>query len=241
MDKIQEVIDAIKGLKRSTQITLKRIYGWFLLHGHDASGNDVPLLAATNGELYTLNAGVDSTGAVQEFLVATDGEAYSLLVGRVDGTDDVQEFLVATDGTVYNAPVGVDRDNTFTSFLTTFDGAVVTDGVPYLAASVLVPSSEGNLFDPATLYSTTSADIFEVSFLVVNIDGAAAVSVSIGQDVGGAGALSDTEYWMYSEPIAATASSGWRGPFYIAGDDIIRGVASAAGDANIHFRVRSVN
>ena len=100
----------------------------------------------------------------------------------------------------------------------------------------LVPVAEADLWDPGA----DAGDMFDVEFLVVNIDGTNAVDVSVGQDVGGGGGLTAAEYFMYTETIPAKGSSGWRGPFRIGGDDHIRGVATAADDACIHFRVKKV-
>lgn len=103
---------------------------------------------------------------------------------------------------------------------------------------VEIPAAEGVLWNPGVV----AAQLYEVSFLVVNNDaGAAAVTVSVGVDLAGAGALAAPEYWMYNEIVPYPGTSGWRGPFLIAGDDDVRGVASAANDASIHWRIRRVD
>jgi hypothetical protein len=103
---------------------------------------------------------------------------------------------------------------------------------------VEIPVAEGILWNPGA----TAAQLFEVSFLVINNDaGAAAVTVSVGVDIAAGGALASPEWWMFNEIVPYPGTSGWRGPFVIAGDDDVRGVASAANDASIHFRVKRVD
>lgn len=107
--------------------------------------------------------------------------------------------------------------------------------IAVLVDPVEVPAAEAVLWNPGAV----ATEIYEVYFLVVNNDaGAAAVTVSIGVDIAAGGALAAPEYWMFNEVIPYPGNSGWRGPFVIGGDDDVRGVASVANDASIHFRVR---
>ena len=87
----------------------------------------------------------------------------------------------------------------------------------------------------------TAAGLYEVYFLIVNIDGTNSVDVTVGRDNDAAGTLTAAEYWMFTEPVAADTNSGWRGAFLMNGDDDIRAVASAADDAVIQFRLRRVD
>jgi hypothetical protein len=114
---------------------------------------------------------------------------------------------------------------------------VISDDSVYVQTDPqLIAAAEADLWDPGA----DAGDMYDVEFLVVNVDGTNSVSVSVGQDVGGGGSLSAAEYFMYTETIPAKGDSGWRGPFRIGGDDHIRGVAGAADDAAIHFRIKKV-
>ena len=108
---------------------------------------------------------------------------------------------------------------------------------PYVnLVGVDVPSSEGVLLDGSA--SLTAAGIYAVEFYVVSIDSSNSVDVTIGRDDAAGGSLAGAEYWMFAETLPAGGTSGWRGPFIMSGDDDVRGVATAANDAVIHFRVR---
>lgn len=103
---------------------------------------------------------------------------------------------------------------------------------------VWLPAAEGVLYNPGA----DAAEIYEVSFLGVNVDlGAAAVTISVGVDRDGGGGLSALEYWIRNEIVPYPGSTGWRGPFIIAGNDDVRGVAGAADDVTIHWRIRRVD
>lgn len=103
---------------------------------------------------------------------------------------------------------------------------------------VEIPAAEGVLWNPGA----AATELYEVSFLVVNNDaGGAAVTVSVGVDLGAGGGLAAPEYWMFNEVIPYPGTSGWRGPFIMAGDDDVRGIASVANDASIHWRIRRVD
>lgn len=114
---------------------------------------------------------------------------------------------------------------------------VINDQSPYVQVDPqLITAAEADLWDPGA----DAGDMYDVEFLVVNVDGTDAVDVSVGQDVAGGGGLAAGEYFMYSEIVLAKGTSGWRGPFRIGGDDVIRGIAGAANDACIHFRIKKV-
>jgi len=106
---------------------------------------------------------------------------------------------------------------------------------------VEIPAAEGILWNPGA----TAAELYAVWFNVVNNDaGAAAVTVSVGVDLAAGGGLAAPEYWMFNEVIPYPGTSGWRGGrngYIIAGDDDVRGIASVANDASIHFQVKRVD
>ncbi len=152
------------------------------------------------------------------------------LLTRGDGTLEVWVTLVGRDPNNEPTPVNIDSAG----------AVVVALGVAWQDIDpVEIPNSEGDLWDPGGLAATI---IYEVEFNVVNNDaGSAAVTVSVGLDLARGGSLAAPEYWMFNEIINYPSSSGWRGPFIMHGDDQIRGIASAANDASIHFRVKRVD
>jgi hypothetical protein len=103
---------------------------------------------------------------------------------------------------------------------------------------VEIPSTEGDLWAPGG----TSAEEYELEFYVVNNDAASsAVTVSVGLDLGAVGSLAAPEYWIFNEVVPYPGNLGWRGPFIMRGDDAVRGIASVANDASIHFRIKRVD
>lgn len=108
-------------------------------------------------------------------------------------------------------------------------------------ASADIAAAEGVVLSGSAVLSGSGSDLYLVEFEVVSIDSANAVVVSVGRDDAAGGSLAGAEYWMNSVTIPATGSSGWRGPYLMAGDDDVRAVAGAANDAVIHFRVRRVD
>lgn len=104
--------------------------------------------------------------------------------------------------------------------------------------SAEVPAPEGDVWNPGAAGTV----LYEFCFLVTNNDaGGAAVTVSVGIDVGAVGALAAPEYVMFEEVVPYPGTSGWRGPFVMNGDDAVRAEASVANDASIHFKVRRVD
>jgi len=104
--------------------------------------------------------------------------------------------------------------------------------------SVELPAAEGDLWDPVG----ADTDIYRVMFQVIANDaaGLAIAGVYVGREIDSAGGLAVPYYWMFNETIPFPSNSGWYGPYYIHGDDAIRGVAADANDASIHFDVRRV-
>lgn len=213
-DVTRDLVDAVKALKQKTQITLKRIYGWFLLHGQTSGGADKPLLTEDGGQL------------ASSLYATNDSSA-------------VTAVLSATDGSVYVFHKAEDRAGATVRLKATTDGALHTNSIPQIVGSILIPSTEGILYDPTGTYA--AADILEIEFMVVNVDGTNAVDVNIGRDVAAGGGLSDVEYWVFSETVPAKASLVNPMPMWINGNDKIRGIAGAANDAVFHYKVRLVN
>lgn len=102
-----------------------------------------------------------------------------------------------------------------------------------------LPVAEAALWTPGLTVDVR----YLVEFNVINNDaaGAAIAGVYVGLDIGAGGALAAPEYWMFNETIPHPGESGWCGPFYMHGNDTIRGVAAVANDASVVFRVRRVD
>lgn len=186
-----------------------------LLYGRDTGGNETELENETTGELRIVVMGHD--GAVPQRL----------------GTETSRELRVEQLGQDEAGNPDVQRtDPSRIPWRRDYPAYVQVD-------PVAIPSpGEDILWNPGA----DATELYEVSFIVVNNDtGGAAVTVSLGVDLAAGGALAAPEYWMFSEVIPYPGTSGWRGPYLIAGDDDIRGIASAAGDASIHFRIRRVD
>ena len=167
------------------------------------------------------------------------GQAQVSLYGW-NGAALTQVMMEAT-GEVRAAPVGIDEAGNLDNFRTdpdripwqrTFDPWVE---VP----SVEIPVAEGDLWDP----TLANAIRYAVEFNVVNNDagGAAIAGVYVGREINSAGGLAVPYYWMFNETIPHPGESGWCGPFYMHGNDAIRGVAGVANDASVQWRVKRVD
>jgi len=111
-----------------------------------------------------------------------------------------------------------------------YDGYLQVD--PIVLTAAVTP-----LWDPGT----TAAHLYEVWWKVVNNDAAALpVTVTVGVDIGGVGTLGFGEYWLFNWIIPYPGDTGWERNI-IPGDDRIMGIASAADDACIQFRVRRLD
>lgn len=101
-----------------------------------------------------------------------------------------------------------------------------------------LPVAEADLWDPGAADTV----IYEVYVNVINNDagGAAIAGVYVGREINSAGGLAAPYYWLYNETVPHPGESGWRGPYFIHGDDAVRGVAAVANDASCHFRVRRI-
>jgi len=98
---------------------------------------------------------------------------------------------------------------------------------------VNLPIADGVLWDPGL----AATECYEVEFLVVN-QHAAAITVTIGVDVAGGGALAAGEYWLYQWVIPLPGDSGWQGPFTILGNDVVRGLCpTIASGGVVHWRI----
>jgi hypothetical protein len=174
-------------------------------------------------------------------LVEDDDTLRNAPIGSTDGGTTFKNIKVEVTGEQDIVLHGKDSGGAIDPLLTNINKALIVDTsggkTPFQVDPQLVPAVEADLWDPGG----AAGDIFDVEFLIVNIDASAPVDVTIGQDIGGGDtALEEYEKFMDAEIVPAKASSGWRGPFRIGGDDHVRGVASAANDANIHFRITRV-
>ena len=160
----------------------------------------------------------DYTGAAQIRAAGepTTGEARNILCGKDEGLN-VDDYRTDPNRIQWTRP-----------------------HVEYVSVpSAEIPAAEGDLWSPG-LADTVR---YRVKFLVANNDagGAAITGVYVGRDLNAGGGLAAPEYWMFNETIPHPGNSGWRGPFYMHGDDAVRGVAAVANDASIIFDVRRVD
>lgn len=202
------------------------------------SGVGIPIIIEATGELKVVNYG-KAGSTITAFATETSGEQKNVVYGKASGT--VTAIKVRATGEQDYMVNGTDEAGNIDTFRTDpnriqwvrhYDGYVFIDGAA-------VPSSEGILLDGSAVL--TAAGLYAVEFLIVNIDGAASVDVTVGRDNDAGGSLAAAEYWMFTEAVAQDSNSGWRGPFLMNGDDDVRGLASAADDAVIQFRVRRVD
>ena len=216
---------------------LGELFGQMRLKGFNSAGVSTKILIEDDGtprsQLLLWNyAGAAQIRAAGE---PTTGEAHQLLHGKASG-GAVTEIKVEATGEQDIVLHGKDSGGTVDPLLTNINKALVIDtsggSTPIQVDPQLVPAVEADLWDPGG----DAGDIFDVEFLVVNIDATDSVDVTIGQDIdGGDTALEEYEKVMDAEIVPAKASSGWR-MLRIGGNDHIRGVASAADDATIHLR-----
>lgn len=220
------------------QIELAEIFGQFRLKGFTSAGVPEGVAVEDDGTLRSqliLWDGSAQTRGRSE----TNGSLIASLYGKSGGT--LTALQTYSDGKLAIVPHGTDEAANFDAFRTDpnriqwvrpYDGYLFVSGAA-------VPSSEGVLLDGSAVL--TAAGLYAVEYLLVNIDGTNSVDVTIGRDNDAGGGLTATEYWQFTEPLAADTTSGWRGPFIINGDDDVRGLASAADDAVIQFRVRRLD
>lgn len=221
----------------------KYITGRITLFGSTSITNEgqvgIPVLSESDGTVRS-QAVLFHSGTTQIRQKAeTDGTAMVSNYGKAAGT--LTAFKVRSTGEQDMLLNGTDEAGNIDTFRTDpnriqwtrpYEGWVFVDGAA-------IPAVEGVLLDGSA--SLVAAGLYLVEFLVINIDGTNDVAVSIGRDDGAGGSLSATEYWMSTEGVPADQHSEWKGPFLMNGDDDIRGVAGAADDAIIQFRVRRVD
>jgi hypothetical protein len=108
----------------------------------------------------------------------------------------------------------------------------------YNAPSVELPAAEGDLWNPALANEVW----LQIEFILINNDAGAAGAAGtyVGREVNSVGGLARPYYWMFNETIPHPGTSGWRGPFYIHGDDAVRGYTTNANEVSIHFKVRRI-
>lgn len=104
--------------------------------------------------------------------------------------------------------------------------------------SLELPAAEGDLWDPGGLDTT----IYRVMFILINNDagGAAAAGTYVGREINSAGGLARPYYWLFDETVPYPGLTDWQGPYYIHGDDAVRGYTANANELSIHWDVRRV-
>jgi len=215
------------------------------------SGDTVFVELEPTGEQRVINVGSSDGGTTLERIkTETTGEQDLVLHGKDSGSNidplrtnasqQLQVEVIGSPTSVNNVLQGHDEasnvdvlrtDPSRILWMRPFENWLNVD-------PVLIPSSEGILYNPGT----TAAQIYWIQYKVVNVDAsAAAVTVSVGADIAAGGGLATIEYDMFNEIIPYPGSSGWRDLGMIGGDDDVRGIASAADDAIIRFKIRRVD
>jgi len=106
---------------------------------------------------------------------------------------------------------------------------------PLQVDPVLLTNMEAILWNPGT----DANALYSVEFLLINTS-ILGVAVTVGQDIGAGGGLTAVEQWVPGETILANASGGWRGPFWLPGDDDVRGSALTTNVISIHWRIKRI-
>jgi hypothetical protein len=208
----------------------------------DQYGREIGGLAEDDGTMRSQTILWDYTGAAQIRAAGepATGQAMVSLYGT-NVTGNLQAIENEDTGELRVVQMGADEAANIDRFRT--DPNRIQWTRPYeeyvTVPSAEIPVAEGDLWAPGA----ADAVRYLVEFMVVNNDaGAAAIAgVYVGRDLNAGGALAAPEYWMFDETIPYPGTSGWRGPFYMHGDDAVRGVAGVANDASIHFRVKRVD
>ena len=167
----------------------------------------------------------EAGGEMRTVPMIHDGTSLVRILAEANRTAGVSLHATDTGGTVR----GIENETTGELRIVTLPW---TPERPLQLDAVLVPNSQGVLLDGSA--SLTSAGVYEVSFVIVNIDGTNAVTVSVGVDLAAGGALAAAEFYMTDVVVPAGGSTGVH-TITMAADDDIRGVAGAANDAAIHF------
>lgn len=191
---------------------------------------------------WSLQVAQDATGAERLALVENDRTARSQLVLWETATPgQIRWRAEDTTGEACVSNYGQDEAGTLDPLRTDPNRILWTRAHDEWidVSSREIPAAEADLWNPA-LADTTR---FMVEFNVVANDAgeAAAEGIYVGREIDSAGGLARPYYWMFDWTVPYPGESGWQGPFYMHGDDAIRGVADVANDASIHFRVRRVD
>lgn len=216
---------------------------WCPLVLTNAAGREIPGLGEDDGtqRMQLVLWETAAPAAQVRWRAEPTGEACVSLYAW-DGAALIQP-LTEADGSVRSSLVGTDEVGNEDSLRT--DASRIVWNRPYDRlediASAEIPVAEGDLWSPAV----GAAVLYQVWYMIVNNDaGGAAVTVSVGRDVGAGGGLAAPEYWTFNEIIPYPGQTEWRGGRYgfrVAGNDAIRGIASVANDASIHFMVKRVD
>lgn len=104
--------------------------------------------------------------------------------------------------------------------------------------SLELPAAEGDLWDPGDADTV----IYRVMFILINNDagGAAAAGTYVGREINSAGGLLRPYYWLFNDTIPFPGLTAWQGPYYIHGDDAVRGYTTNANELSIHWDVRRI-
>lgn len=224
--------------------SIKPLHGEFKLRAYNQSEIHVGVSAENDGTLRSQLIGHDGTIQRRVLVEDTGGTDPGHLAVSNFGWNGaaLTRTLLETSGEQKNVLHGKDEASNIDAQRTDpnripwrrpYPGYVQVDPVSMAATDSI-------LWNPGS----TAAELYEVSFLVVNtnLPSPGAVTVRIGVDIAAGGALAVPEYWVLDEIVPYPGTLGWRGPFIIAGDDDVRGFCSTGASlASIHFRIRRVD
>ena len=84
----------------------------------------------------------------------------------------------------------------------------------------------------------TANDLYLFSFNIVHWEGATNSLATIGVDLGAGGTLSR---YFWQRRVVKQATSGWQGPFMVAGNDAVLGWAANANIYDVNMLIRKVS
>lgn len=211
---------------------------WTVEVAVDATGRERPILVEAGRQqamsLYGTNTAGDITGIENEIT----GELRTILMGW-DGAAPIRALFEAT-GEQRFVPLATDEAGNLDAHRSDPNRVPWKRDYPgyvYVPPQTM-PNAEGALWTPGVADTIH----YEVNFIVVNVFGAVTGPVTVGQDIAAGGGLFLPEFWMYQEFLAWPGTSSWRGPFFMRGNDVIRGLdGGGANQSNIHFRVKRVD
>lgn len=224
------------------KVALKEFFGKVILWAVNASGTELEVLAETDGSIRAALVGHDGTN-LKNLKTETTATAAELIVsnyGKVSTT--LTAFALDTNGEQKITLHGKDEAGNVDPLRTDPAGVLWMRSYEQsvIAPPQILAAADAVLWSPPA--PASSAELYEIDFLLVNVAGAVTGPISMGIDIGASGSLAIPEFWVYQEILPWPGSSGWRGTFLCRGADTIRGWnAAGANLSTVHFRIRRID